>query len=87
MTLRLEDYVREQLGNAPADKMHRIRSLSLERRSGFPEAGSQLVKEFENLDHEQIESIIRWLSLFFDLANLSEEKQNSSSKIAPEIQR
>lgn len=71
----LDRVVREQLGNSPADKMHRIRSLSLERRSGFPEAGGKLVKEFEDLNHEQIESIIRWLSLFFDLANLSEEKQ------------
>ncbi|MEE2642213.1 MAG: phosphoenolpyruvate carboxylase [Planctomycetota bacterium] len=70
----LDHVVREQLGNSLANRMQKIRSLALERRAGLAEAGTKLVEEFENLDLAEMESVIRWLSMFFDLANLTEEK-------------
>ena len=71
----LDHVVREQVGNSLADQMQKIRSLALERRAGIPTAGPRLVEEFGRLDPEELASIVRWLSLFFDLANLSEENQ------------
>lgn len=71
----LDHVVREQVGDALADRMRKIRSLALERRAGIPDTGRRLAAEFERLSPSDLESVIRWLSLFFDLANLSEENQ------------
>lgn len=71
----LDHVVREQVGNQLADQMHKIRSLALERRAGIPGAGRKLVDEFRRLQPQELASVIRWLSLFFDLANLTEENQ------------
>ena len=68
----LDQVVREQLGDPLADRMQKIRSLALERRAGISDAGARLLELFGNLESDETESIIRWLSLFFDLANLSE---------------
>ncbi|MCC9603643.1 phosphoenolpyruvate carboxylase [Stieleria sp. JC731] len=72
---QLDLVVREQVGESLADTMHRIRRLAFERRAGFPEAESRLVDELKRLTPIEMRSVIRWLSLFFDLANVAEEQQ------------
>lgn len=55
--------------------MERIRRLAIERRARLPDAESRLVKELDQLGTDELRSVIRWLSLFFDLANVTEERQ------------
>ena len=71
----LDRVVREQVGGALAETMQRVRRLSRERRAGLPEAEARLTAELEGLDPEHLRAVVRWLSLFFDLANLSEDHQ------------
>lgn len=70
----LDLVVREQVGESLADRMQTIRRLAMERRSGLPEAENRLVNEFKTLKNDELRAVIRWLSLFFDLANVSEER-------------
>ena len=70
----LDLVVREQVGESLADRMQTIRRLAMERRSELPEAESRLVREFHELNNDELRAVIRWLSLFFDLANVSEER-------------
>ncbi len=72
---RLDVIVREQVGESLADTMQRIRRLALERRAGLPDAESRLVDELQRLSPREMRAVIRWLSLFFDLANVAEERQ------------
>ncbi|NQV23928.1 MAG: phosphoenolpyruvate carboxylase [Rhodopirellula sp.] len=71
----LDLVIREQVGESLADTMQRIRRLAVERRAGFPEAESRLVHELSDLKPTELRAVIRWLSLFFDLANLAEDQQ------------
>ncbi len=71
----LDLVVREQVGESLADTMQRIRRLAVERRAGLPNAESRLVDELTRLDPVELRAVIRWLSLFFDLANVAEERQ------------
>lgn len=72
---QLDLVVREQVGESLADTMQRIRRLALERRAGIPDAESRLVDELRRLTPSKMRAVIRWLSLFFDLANVAEEQQ------------
>ncbi|MFN3193982.1 MAG: phosphoenolpyruvate carboxylase [Aureliella sp.] len=72
---QLDLVVREQVGESLADTMHRIRQLAVERRAGLPDAESRLVAELQRLSPADMRAVIRWLSMFFDLANVSEERQ------------
>ncbi|MFG0333497.1 MAG: phosphoenolpyruvate carboxylase [Maioricimonas sp. JB049] len=74
----LDRVVREQVGEALADAMLRIRRLAMERRAGLPEAETRLTEELRQLDDSELRAVIRWLSLFFDLANLTEDRQRIS---------
>jgi phosphoenolpyruvate carboxylase len=69
----LDSVVQDQVGASLAQTMQRIRRLSQERRAGLPDAESRLSSEIEQLSAPQLRSVIRWLSLFFDLANLVED--------------
>jgi phosphoenolpyruvate carboxylase len=71
----LSRVVREQVGDVLADAMSRIRRLAIERRRGLPDAEPRLIAELDRLDVSQLRAVIRWLSLYFDLANLSEDQQ------------
>jgi len=72
---RLDLVVREQVGESLADTMRQIRRLAIERRAGLPDAESRLVDELKRLKSVEMRAVIRWLSLFFDLANVAEEQQ------------
>ncbi|MHC2068427.1 phosphoenolpyruvate carboxylase [Bremerella sp. T1] len=69
----LDQVVREQVGDSLAETMSRIRRMSLERRAGLPDAEERLLAEIGRIPKEQLRSVIRWLSLYFDLANLAED--------------
>ena len=71
----LDLVVREQVGESLADTMQRIRRLSIERRAGLPDAESRLADELKRLNTAEMRAVIRWLSMFFDLANVAEERQ------------
>ncbi|WP_145078985.1 phosphoenolpyruvate carboxylase [Aureliella helgolandensis] len=71
----LDLVVREQVGESLADTMQRIRRLAVERRAGLPDAESRLNEELIRLNSCDMRAVIRWLSLFFDLANVAEERQ------------
>lgn len=71
----LDLVVREQVGEALADTMQRIRRLSIERRAGLPDADARLTAELARLKPTEFRAVIRWLSLYFDLANLAEDQQ------------
>ena len=71
----LNTVVQEQVGRSLAETMRRIRRLALERRAGIPDAEPRLRAELKRLDLPQVRSVIRWLSLFFDLANTVEDLQ------------
>ena len=71
----LDLVVREQVGESLANTMQRVRRLSVERRAGLPDAESRLVHEISELKPVELRSVIRWLSLFFDLANVAEDQQ------------
>lgn len=72
---QLDLVVREQVGESLADTMQRIRRLAIQRRAGLPDAEPRLVCELERLSPLEMRSVIRWLSIFFDLANVAEERQ------------
>ncbi|MBA2113104.1 phosphoenolpyruvate carboxylase [Bremerella alba] len=69
----LDQVVREQVGDSLAETMNRIRRMSLERRSGLPDAEERLLAEIARIPKQELRSVIRWLSLYFDLANLAED--------------
>ncbi|MED5400143.1 MAG: phosphoenolpyruvate carboxylase, partial [Planctomycetota bacterium] len=71
----LDRVVREQVGESLAETMDQIRSLSAGRRAGAPLAEARLMDVLEALDRSEMRSVIRWLSLFFDLANVAEDQQ------------
>ena len=72
--VELLDYiVREQVGESLSDTMERIRRLSIERRSGLPGAEKKLIDELNRLTDQDLRAVIRWMSMFFDLANIAED--------------
>lgn len=72
---RLDLVVREQVGESLANTMQRIRRLALERRAGLEDAETRLVAELKGLAPFEMRAVIRWLSMFFDLANVVEERK------------
>lgn len=72
---RLNLVVREQVGESLADSMQRICRLAVERRAGLRDAESRLVDELEGLNPSELRAVIHWLSMFFDLANVVEDRQ------------
>ncbi|WP_166831692.1 phosphoenolpyruvate carboxylase [Thalassoroseus pseudoceratinae] len=70
----LDLVVREQVGESLADVMQRIRRLAIERRAGLPDAEKRLVQTLKDLEPGELRAVIRWLSMFFDLANAAEDQ-------------
>ena len=74
----LDRVVSEQVGADLANTMQTIRNLSIGRRTGVPAAESRLIDVLHGLDTAGLRAVIRWLSLFFDLANVAEDQQRIS---------
>jgi phosphoenolpyruvate carboxylase len=72
---RLDLVVREQVGESLSDTMRLIRRLAMERRAGIPDSESRLINELKRLASTELRAVIRWLSIYFDLANVAEERQ------------
>lgn len=69
----LDVVVREQAGESVADSVDRVRRLALQCRTGLPGADARLTSVLDLLDSETLRAVIRSLSCFFDLANLTED--------------
>lgn len=69
----LDVVVREQAGESVADAVERVRRLAWQRRAGLPGAEDRLMAELAGFDAETLRLVIRALSVFFDLANLTED--------------
>ena len=69
----LDEVVRQQAGGNVADTSKRIRELAIERRAGMPGAEERLIEELDRLDTNAACDVIRGLTIYFDLANLSED--------------
>jgi len=67
--------IRERAGDAAFDLVEEVRALARARRDGDSDAGDRLQALCEGLEGGQIEPLVSALSLFFDLANLAEDRQ------------
>jgi phosphoenolpyruvate carboxylase len=71
----LHGVVVEQAGEALVQVVRDIIQLARERRAGLPQAETRLVQRIQSLSDELLFGVVRALSVFFDLANLSEDCQ------------
>ncbi len=55
--------------------VEQIRLLSRQRRAGAPEAEGLLAAKIAELDYDSARTVARAFSIFFDLANISEDRQ------------
>ena len=70
----LGEVIRELAGADALEKVEEIRKISRERRSGSTETECQLTKLIAALDEPAARIITRAFSIFFDLANLAEDR-------------
>jgi phosphoenolpyruvate carboxylase len=71
----LGETVRELTGEETFQVVERVRKLAWARRSGAPDAESQLVDFISDLSDDQLRVVIRSFSIFMDLLNLTEDRQ------------
>ena len=71
----LGDVIKEQAGQSAFELVEEVRALARARREGETEAEDRLIRTIGDLDTEQLESLICALSVFFDLANLAEDRE------------
>lgn len=71
----LGEVLGEQAGEGAFERVEAVRSLARGRRQGDPDAERRLVALLEALDSEEFEPLITALSVFFDLANLAEDRE------------
>ncbi|HEX4146679.1 MAG TPA: phosphoenolpyruvate carboxylase [Pirellulales bacterium] len=62
-------------GPAALEMVEEIRLLARERRGGAREAEQQLADKIAAFDHDQARTVARAFSIFFDLANIAEDRQ------------
>ena len=70
----LGDVIRELAGTAALERVEEIRKVARERRAGSPEAEHELTKLIAALDEPAARDVTRAFSIFFDLANLAEDR-------------
>ncbi len=71
----LDGVVRTQAGEETLARVREIRSLARARREGDEPAEARLVELLSGLATEAIEPVVIALSVYFDLANLAEDRQ------------
>jgi phosphoenolpyruvate carboxylase len=67
--------IREQAGEVAFDRVEEVRALARDRREGGAGAEARLEALLASLDVREAEPLIGALSVFFDLANLAEDRQ------------
>ncbi len=70
----LGDVLREQAGDEAFETVELVRALAKKRRSGQADAEQQLIAHISTLNETQLASLVQALSMFFDLANLAEDR-------------
>lgn len=71
---QLGDVLRAQQGDDAFDLVERVRALAKARRKGDRAAEKTLIRLLGSLDTDTIAPLIQALSVFFDLANLAEDR-------------
>jgi phosphoenolpyruvate carboxylase len=71
----LGQVIREQAGEAAFERVEEVRALARARREGEEGAEDRLEALLASLDAKEAEPLIGALSVFFDLANLAEDRQ------------
>src|SRR5690606_22745744 len=71
----LFEVVGEQAGAELVRKVREICQLARERRNGLPGAEARLAESIHRLTEAELYGVVRALSVFFDLSNLSEDCQ------------
>lgn len=70
----LGDVIQRMAGSDAFEYVEAIRKVARERRSGSPEAERELIARIEALDEPTARVVTRAFSIFFDLANLAEDR-------------
>ncbi|HTI50504.1 MAG TPA: phosphoenolpyruvate carboxylase, partial [Planctomycetaceae bacterium] len=70
----LGDVIKELVGPAALQLVEEVRHLSRRRRSGEHEAEPELARRVAGLDLPEARVVSRAFSIFFDLANLAEDR-------------
>ncbi len=70
----LGEVITESSGGESLALVEKIRQLSRQRRSGDHEAGAELAKQVSRLSLAEARVVARAFSVFFDLANLAEDR-------------
>lgn len=70
----LGDILRAQAGQPAFDLVEDVRALAKSRRAGHKDAEAALIKRIRSLNVSQLSNLIHALSVFFDLANLAEDR-------------
>lgn len=70
----LGEVIRELVGPEALEQVEKIRKVSRDRRSGTPDAEQNLARLIESLDEPAARVVTRAFSIFFDLANLAEDR-------------
>ena len=71
----LEHVVAEDEGTEAVQLVSEIRQLARDRRANVPGAETILAQKIQGLSEDQVRLVARSLSIFFDLANLAEDRQ------------
>ena len=70
----LGDVIQELAGPAALERVEEIRKVARERRAGSPKAEHELTRLIAALDEPAARDVTRAFSIFFDLANLAEDR-------------
>ena len=70
----LGDVIQEMAGAQAFDCVEMIRKVSRDRRSGSIKAEANLIEQITELDETKARVVTRAFSIFFDLANLAEDR-------------
>jgi phosphoenolpyruvate carboxylase len=71
----LDEIVEKHVGQEHSHNINTLRRLAKERRAGLPGVEAELVRRIESFTKEEAREAIRALSIYFDLANLAEDRR------------
>ncbi|WP_397571482.1 phosphoenolpyruvate carboxylase [Schlesneria sp. T3-172] len=83
----LGDVIRELAGESALERVEQIRKVARERRSGVEEAEGELAALIEALDEPTARDVTRAFSIFFDLANIAEDRHRVRILRSRELER